>query len=400
MTHCASEEKTVPFVGSSCSLQNAATLGTWDAAVVGAGVAGTSIAQRLARRGYRVLLIEKKKFPRNKVCGSCLNLRSLQYLNEAGVSNTLVQLGALELDTISLFAGTHHAHISLPGGMAVSRSVLDTTLAQAAKTAGATLLLDTTASLDRDTRGEFRRILLRCGSDTAGITARLVIVADGLAGKFMQEEGGSLPKVAPNGHIGLGAIRSGGGDTLPRGRIHMHCGEEGYVGLVQIENGDLAIAAAVQSRAVRTAGGAAPCVERMLRNANQNLPVGLENLQWQGTPVLTRRPGHTVAHRVVALGDAAGYVEPFTGEGMTWAMEAASKLDLHLSTLMLSQWDMGAQRWERVYRRHMYRKRLLCRGLTTALRFPRLTVASVGILGARPALSNPIISALNHIARS
>ncbi|MFY7877691.1 MAG: FAD-dependent oxidoreductase, partial [Pirellula sp.] len=52
----------------------------WDLIVVGAGIAGSSTAILAAREGLRVLLIEAKRFPREKVCGGCLNPRAIDYL--------------------------------------------------------------------------------------------------------------------------------------------------------------------------------------------------------------------------------------------------------------------------------------------------------------------------------
>ena len=59
----------------------------WDVAVVGAGPAGSLAARELARRGAAVLLIDRARFPRYKVCGGCLNPRAIRQLEKAGLGN-------------------------------------------------------------------------------------------------------------------------------------------------------------------------------------------------------------------------------------------------------------------------------------------------------------------------
>ena len=72
---------------------------TWDAVVVGAGPAGAVAARELARRGHRVLLAERAKFPRGKVCGCCLNEHTLSALAAAGLGDLPARLDATTTGT-------------------------------------------------------------------------------------------------------------------------------------------------------------------------------------------------------------------------------------------------------------------------------------------------------------
>ena len=67
---------------------------TWDAVVVGAGPAGAMAAIELGRQGLATLLVERQAFPREKVCGGCLNSRSLAILQEVGLFEDLLAAGA------------------------------------------------------------------------------------------------------------------------------------------------------------------------------------------------------------------------------------------------------------------------------------------------------------------
>lgn len=87
---------------------------TWDAVVVGAGPAGSVTARELARRGRRVLLVDKATFPRAKVCGCCLNRASLAALDAVGLGDLPARLGAVPLDRVKLAAGRATVELNLP----------------------------------------------------------------------------------------------------------------------------------------------------------------------------------------------------------------------------------------------------------------------------------------------
>ena len=67
----------------------------WDCVVIGAGPAGALAAREVARRGASVLLLDRAAFPRYKVCGCCLNPRSLGVLDRVGLGHLVGQLGGV-----------------------------------------------------------------------------------------------------------------------------------------------------------------------------------------------------------------------------------------------------------------------------------------------------------------
>src|SRR5262245_19104268 len=142
----------------------AATGRVWDEAVVGAGPAGSMAARELARRGATVLLVDRARFPRYKVCGGCLNPRSLQLLKKSGLGDLMGRLGAVPLTNLRLATRGTFPDIALPTGAGVSRESLDAALAGAAISAGAECLSGTSARLLPLHRPIVRRILpLRYG---------------------------------------------------------------------------------------------------------------------------------------------------------------------------------------------------------------------------------------------
>src|SRR5262249_32848771 len=110
------------------------------------------------------------------------------------------------------------------------------------------------------------------------------------------------------------------------GTIYMACGEGGYVGLTRLEDGRLDVAAALSPAHVRRASGLAGASAHILDATDWPSLAELGRLSWRGTPALSRQARCPAGRRYFVVGDAAGYIEPFTGEGMAWALASAVAL--------------------------------------------------------------------------
>lgn len=344
----------------------------WDAVVVGAGPAGSVAARELARRGLSVLVVDKAMFPRPKVCGCCLNAAALSALAAVGLGHVPAACGAVPLRAVRLAAGRRSATLPLPGGVAVSREALDAALIREAEAAGATFRPGTAVKVG------------------AGPSARVVVNASGLSG-------GSGPAARRS--------RLGGGVMIPAdlvpdfyapGTIFMATGRGGYVGLVRVEGGRLDVAAAFDADFVKAACGLGPAAEAVLSRTTWPAVPGLADLAWKGTPALTRRPATVAGHRLFAVGDAAGYVEPFTGEGMAWAVASAAAV-APIAARAVACWDDGLiGEWERTHARLVRGRQGVCRAAARVLRSPALTGLAVRALSMVPVLSRPVVAALNR----
>ncbi len=104
----------------------------------------------------------------------------------------------------------------------------------------------------------------------------------------------------------------------------MACGRRGYLGLVRLEDGRLNLAAALDPCWMRVCGGPGPAAARLLAEVGWPPVPNLAEQNWRGTPALTRQARRRAAERLFLIGDAAGYIEPFTGEGMAWALAAGT----------------------------------------------------------------------------
>ena len=110
-----------------------------DAIAVGGGLAGAAFALELARRGGRVVIVERKHAPEHKVCGDFLSFEAQQVLADLGID--LRAMGARPVERLRLVSGARSAVAPLPfTGFAVSRRALDEALIAAAERAGASVM--------------------------------------------------------------------------------------------------------------------------------------------------------------------------------------------------------------------------------------------------------------------
>ena len=290
---------------------------TWDVIVIGAGPAGAVAARQSALAGMRTLLLDRRDFPRSKVCGGCLNGHCLAVLDRIGLSHLPGNLHAEPLSAFRLHAGGRQVTLPMPAGAAVSRAAFDAALVDAAVTAGARFLPRTSARVD-DVVGNggstLRPVRLTGhGQPETKAVARVVIAADGLTHSSLRDQSGFDSRIARGTRVGIGAALTGCPGGYDRGTIGMAVARGGYVGLVRAEDGRLIVAAALDPHFVKQCGSPQRSVHEVLDDAGVAVPGSLVDIGWQGTVGLTRRTARTAGHRLLVIGDAAGYVEPLTG---------------------------------------------------------------------------------------
>ena len=363
----------------------------YDAVVIGAGPAGAVAARELARGGTSVLLVDKATFPRPKVCGCCLNGAALAALESVGLGHVSRQCGAVPLTAVRIAAGRRSAEPKLPAGVALSREQFDVALIDEAVKAGATFRTGVTWRA-----GGVSPLLNgnEWKEETGGLDpplARITIRATGLAGNPGRPARGS--------RLGAGVVVERAPDFFAPGTIYMATGRGGYVGLVRLEDGRLDIAAAFDAAFVRGSGKLGQAAKAILAGTGWPAIPDLEALPWKGTPPLTRRPAAVAGDRWFAVGDAAGYVEPFTGEGMAWAVASAAAVAPVALKAIVGWNDDLAREWRRTHARLIGGRQGICRVVARVLRSPALTRIAVRTLSVLPLLSRPVVAALNRPSR-
>lgn len=368
----------------------------WDLVVIGAGPAGGMTSYLAAKSGLRTLLIERHAFPRNKVCGGCLNSAGVDLLNRVGLGEIPRRFG-LVVDQFYLGLKHRRFQIPLPAGVAIARTDLDSELVQAAMEQGAHFLSETTAHVGA-LRSDHREIRLVSHGLSRVVRASSVVIASGLKGAGgIETHGESLfrTRVSHGSRIGAGCTLPGEMSEYPAGRISMAIGRKGYVGLTPTRQG-LGIASAFDSQFLKTHQGPAAAAVEILHEAGFAVPIGIHDVPWSGTLPLTRQTRPVAANRIFLVGDAAGYVEPFTGQGMAIAIQAAAELTPILKNAAHQPVGICEREWTKYYTRHISNRHFPASLTARLLRRPMVASLAFGLVSCVPRTSNYMIQSINR----
>jgi geranylgeranyl reductase family protein len=323
-----------------------------DVVVVGGGPSGASTAFWLAEAGHDVLLLEKKRYPREKTCGDGLTPRSVKQLEDMGLAEQLADHHRVE--GLRSIAFGHTLELQWPEagdmpryGYVVTRKDLDHMVAERAVKAGATLWQETEAVAPIVTGGLVRGASVK-RKDTGrveDVSARFVVVADGANSRFGRALGTSRDRSYPLGMAIRGYfvsprhdepwieshldIRDKAGNVLP-----------GYGWIFPVGDGRVNVGVGLLStfnqwKAVNTTH----LMEAFVAQAPESWEIRPDTSC--GPPTGGRLPmglsvGPHAGPTYLVTGDAGGAINPFNGEGIAYAYEtgriAAEVLDHALLT--------------------------------------------------------------------
>ena len=348
----------------------------WDVIVLGAGVAGAAAAILASKQGLKTLLIESKSFPREKVCGGCLNLRSQASLDRLGVSKAIESAGAVRVESMRLQILKTQAQWRVPAMVSVRRSTLDTILVEQAIACGSHFMDRTMGLLlpdSSETSSEIRCVRLQQDAKTVIVSSKSILVASGLTRSSIRHEDNWPAKVESDSRIGVQClIPETQAVAFADGRLHMLVGHAGYVGLCQTDGGLLDVAAAIDPSSIQRMGGIPQVVQKILAECGHSEIALPDKEYWLATPSLTRSSSLVSDHRTFLIGDAIGYVEPFTGEGMSWALASAEAVMPMIVDIASQGWrDDLSGRWNDWAHRQRIHKHRTCRWIASQIRRPR-----------------------------
>jgi len=382
----------------------AAAAEPWDVVVVGAGPSGSAAATVVATRGLRVLLLDRENLPRPKVCGCCLSPLALSELDLLSrQSDCPLHLQIQPLRKLTIASQGHTASVPYATGGVLSRISLDTQLAQHAIRSGTSWLPDTRALYWHDEEN-FVSLIVQTNSELPyQIRARRLLLAAGLHNavrcSFNPTAEGRYHRRPPNNRIGLGVTLPAIGGSLNPQHLIMAIGNGGYCGLIRLEDNTIDVAAAIHPSVLRQAESPARALSHLLSRAflRTDCPIdctSLNNMPIRATPQLTHQtpPVDPGCRKLFRIGDAVGYIEPFTGEGIGWALLSARLAgDAMISEAgLLRPADQAASYYQRGYHHALSRHHYRCRLVSLALRSPRLVSTSVQVAGYFPKLTSSV----------
>ncbi len=324
----------------------------------------------------RTLLVERRQLPRPKVCGGCLAPAGIQRLRALGMIDSGFNQSTPSLNSLRLSFRSGSAVLPIRPYQAVDRRSFDESLVERAAGVGAEVLLGARATVQPDDR-----VRIDWGSSSIRLAPDVVVVADGLAGSALAERTDFDWRAPPTGPIGLGAIVSEETGSVNPDEILMVIGEAGYVGFAPIGQGMIAIGAAVSAEAVKHQGPSFSA-QSILKHARID-DGRLSHIRWSGVSRLTRSRSRYASGRVLVVGDAVQYVEPLTGEGMSWAILCASSVAPHAERAARGI-DID-RAWTSHCRNLLRSRSLVCRAVTRAARSPT-ALAMVSFLSSRSRL--------------
>jgi flavin-dependent dehydrogenase len=256
--------------------------------------------------------------------------------------------------------------------MAVERDKLDAHLVEQAGAAGVTFLDRSSARVMQSDVD--RAVVVEREGVRRTLQARWVLACDGINGSSLSDQSWAGWSIAPNSRIGAAITMKS--NELPAGEIHMRVGAGGYVGQVRIDNDTVHVAAAFDADACRAAGSPGHLAAAIL-----DRPAMAEK-RWTGIGRLTRHRKQLAAPGVLAVGDACGYVEPFTGQGIAWAIAGA----IEATSLLLSGIDDAAvvEQWNERYARTVGRSQRTCHAVRYSLQHPAIGSTAAAALSLWP----------------
>jgi flavin-dependent dehydrogenase len=356
-----------------------------DAVVVGGGPVGLAFATAAAQRGLDVTVLERASPPVDKACGEGILPGGVRALERLGVLPHLARADAARLLAIRWIepdgAGASLA-LPPPGGLGVRRTALSTALLARARAAGAEVL-------DRvEVTSHWReRDRIWAGWRGGALPARVLVAADGLASPTRRREGLDRPA---RGRPRFGVRRHFAippwGDEV---EVHFGPGAEAYV----TPAGAGRVGVAVLFGRGEGSPGFEELLARFPRLASR-LAAAEAETSARGAGPLARSAAARTAERLVLLGDAAGYLDAVTGEGLSLgfgcALDLAEVLPASIAAGATAPSLQGYERaWARRWRPYAAWTRLVL-GLA---HHPALRRRILGLAAARPSPFERLVAA-------
>jgi len=305
----------------------------YDVVIAGAGPAGSSAAIRLAQAGRKVLLLEQKKFPREKLCGEFVSPECIEHFHELGViaDVDLAIPSSISETTFYSRAGRplriQNKWLEAAEGNAIglSRSRLDQLLLERARASGAEVR-EETAGVPYFVDGKLKAVKLRCiNGHEETIEAGIVIDATGRS-RYLSRGIASNGSPRRAEYVAFKAHLSGA--EIAKDTCELYVYPDGYGGCVKVENDLYNLCFILKAAQVKQLGSDPNRIWRgaVLKNKRASRALGSAAVvgEWLAVPITRLGIGDPVpAVGLLSVGDAASFIDPFTGSGIALALESS-----------------------------------------------------------------------------
>ena len=380
----------------------------YDVIIAGGGPAGSSAAIHLALRGTRVLLAEQKKFPRPKLCGEFISPECITQFERLGVADQMLASSPSPL-TETVFYSQAGASVCVPSdwfsksgvALGLSRAEMDERLLRRAAAVGVDVREETSVTSLNFENDRVVGVNLKAHNSEEPVRAAITIDATGRARVLarMTERSGSVRSqqralVAFKAHLRNTGVAPGACE------IYFYRG--GYGGLSSIENGLSNLCFIVNARDVRQCHSNADRVVREIvcrnQRASHTLHAAMLDSDWLAVSLEGfGRYSPTPADGLLTIGDAASFIDPFTGSGMLMALDSgelvANTIVGRLAKLDRLQLRQLSEQYRAAYARQFNSRLRLCSLIRRAAFTPRAADFAIRLFGASNTLRRSVARA-------
>ncbi len=379
-----------------------------DVVIVGAGPAGSHLAVRVAREGFTVALLDRRSFPRGKPCGEFMSPECIPLLEDVGLGDAVEAHGVRRIGGLRLhgfgraaegrFAGFGGIEAPHDHGWALRREVLDTlSLEKARATPGVTVFEGHgVTDVRRDAAGRVTGVdVLAGGREPMAIDARFTIGADGVRSRVARAFGVQRPVPWLDKFALVARFRG----VPATNAADVAFFEGGYLAGSPVDGGEYTLNLVVDRASLPTGGRCA--LEDLFWERVEAAPAFAARLSRQqttgplvGCGPLAGRTTRQIFDGAALVGDACGYVDPVTGEGLYFAMRGAELLARPLvEALRARRTDRASLAgYARARRRHLAPRMAMGKLLQRGMRHPRVVRGFLGLLEARPRLADLLVA--------
>lgn len=383
----------------------------YDVIVAGGGPAGASAAIHLAREGMRVLLVEQKKFPRAKLCGEFISPECWNHFERLGVANAMKSAGPALLEETVFYSSKGH-HVAVPskwfGGRAaygLSRAVMDEVLLRRAQNEGVSVLEGASIAEPIVESGSVAGVRVKTNNGHDEYRAPVTVDATGRARILSREidrklEGRNVKRpnlVAFKAHLRNTRVTPGACE------IYFYPG--GYGGLSTVESGTSNLCFIIAAEHVKRCDSDPNRVMREFVMKNHRAAHTLQSAElcdewlsasWErfGRQRPSPAPG------LLAIGDSAAFIDPFTGSGMLMAFESGELAAQTIVRQQKASFAALADAYTTRYHRTFAPRLRICGLLRRAAFSPRLAELGIAICGTSEWLRNRLARATRNSLNS